>query len=222
LAAALDDLVHRGDDHLCARLLQAGTGRLEVLPLLIDLGSVVEHHQLPQRRTGQHGLDRQVEVLRAHGDDPRFALLDDRPQSRHRSVVLQRHGHQTEVGAYHVDDQVVSTGEPDRRDHISGGDRIGGVVAPGAGDRTHPVPHLAVADGLEPGLQLYRRAAGGVGHQLAGTLSKRRAIGVALDDRLVDLGEPEIGRAGRLDHLRKGSGRAELRITFVQLGHPAG
>jgi hypothetical protein len=136
--------------------------------------------------------------------------------------VLERYRHQSEVGAHHVDDQVVSAGESDRRDHIAGGRGMNGVVPPGAGNRPHPVPELAVADGVELGQEAYRCAAGaGIGHQLTGTLPKRGTIGITLDERLKHFGQTQTGRAGCVDDLGNGSCGAELRIIVKQLGRPA-
>ena len=96
------------------------------------------------------------------------------------------------------------------------------VVTPGARNSTHPVPELAVANGVELGQEAYRCAAGaGIGHQLTGTLPKRGTIGITLDERLKHFGQTQTGRAGRLDDLGNGSGGAELRIIVKQLGHPA-
>ena len=100
---------------------------------------------------------------------------------------------------------------------------MNGVVPPGAGDRPHPVPELAVANGVELGQEAYRCAAGaGIGHQLTGTLPKRGTIGITLDERLKHFGQTQTGPAGRLDYLGNGSGGAELRVAVKQLGHPAG
>src|ERR1700744_3250333 len=96
-------------------------------------------------------------------------------------------------------------------------------MAPGAGNRTHPVPQLAVAKGVELVREAHRCAAGvGVGHQLTGTLPKCRSIGITFDDRLEHLSQPETGREGRLHYRGKGSGCAELRVPVKQLSPPAG
>ena len=93
--AALQQFVEGLDGHRHAGFGQLRPGPLHVLPMVVDLGLVVENHQAPQRRAAQRRFDGQVEIACAGGEYPRFDLGDDRLQAgrlRHCVATVPRPG----------------------------------------------------------------------------------------------------------------------------------
>ena len=164
-------------------------GGLQRLTVVVDLGAIVEDHQPAGRvaRVGgsQDQVDRIGEVVDTRRDDRGFGLGDDRQQLRDRRAGLQRHRHGADNAQRDVDAGVVDAGEAEHADTITGCHHS---VGQSAGQCVDAGGQLAVGDGVEPGEQLGRRAAGlRVFDQLDGALSQRRTVGVAVQHGLDDL-----------------------------------
>ena len=69
-------------DHRAARLRQPVTSGLHRLALVVDLGTVVEHHQTGGGVAGQHQFDRVGQVIDAGRDYARLGLGDNGRQLR--------------------------------------------------------------------------------------------------------------------------------------------
>ena len=93
-----------------------------------------------------------------------------------RRAGLERDGHRAQLAQCHVDDRVVDAGEAQHADPIAGPQRMLRRVGQAARDGAHALPQLPVGDGVEPGQQVERGAAGPrVRYELDGAL--RRAAG---------------------------------------------
>ena len=195
-----------------------GCGR-ERLAMVVHLAVVVEHDQPLGEVAGQHEFDGVVEEVDARRDDHRLGLGGDRPQLGDRCAGLKGYRHRPEAQQRHVDGRVVDAGEAENRDAVTGPHRI---LRQRGGDSVDPVRQLAVGDGVETGEQFRGcPARGGVGDELNGALAERRPVGVAVDDGLHDLRQPQLGRFNRVRDCLARPGVGELLVCGVQVGDAA-
>ena len=129
-----------------------------------------------------------------------------------RCAGLKGDCHRPEAQQRHVDGRVVDAGDSEDRDAIT---RLHRVLRQCGRDGVDPVRQLAVGDGVETGEQFRgcptRRR---VGDELDRPLSERRPVGVAVEDGLDDLGQPQLGRFNRRARLSR-SGRASANCWSV-------
>ncbi len=196
--AAIDHCGKRVDhDSVDGR--ESVSGRLECLPLVVDLGAIVEHDQ-PRRRGGdQHQLDRLVEILDPDREHPRSGFVQDGPQVGERRAGLQRHGHRTERQARQIHGDVITAGEPEQRHDVARPDGLARVAVPFRGHRARPRPQLCVAGRVEFRAQAQRATAGHrIGHDLGRSVTESGPVGIPGHDRFHQVRERLLGTVADL------------------------
>jgi hypothetical protein len=197
---------------------------LQGLSLVVDLGVVVEHQELGRLGSlfgpAEEQFDRVGQLVRARGDEDGLGLGHDRLQLVECRTGLQRDRYCGDLAQRDVDGGVVDAVEAQHAHPVTGLERVAGQ---GAGQRADAVAQLSVGDRVETGKDLQSGSPGrGVFDEIHRPVGQSRPVGVAVENRLHDLRQPQPGLFQGGGDRRIGPGSGELRVVGGQVVDAAG